>query len=303
MEEQSCFNGSHGFNGFHNGFNDLHSESRYLSASINSVKDALCSTGESVLVGQGDIKATVVGLKTDISDGAGHAVEAARDAGRYTGDVTRTESRHINEAVRDESRWLNSKIENAKDTASVESRFLSGKVDGTKDSVAFESRIINNELGNVRRDISDVKLNACKDTDSIKEKICDTSAAVQMKLCDISKDQWVIAKDAQLFAAEKHYQTMIEASKNAAAFALQSSTYFAAQQLEAAKNKCELEAKIAECCCETKMLFAQQAASILADGQKTRDVLFGNETQNLRDAVLAEKQKNALLEYKASLSK
>ncbi len=60
---------------------------------------------------------------------------------------------------------------------------------------------------------------------------------------------------------------------------------FATTQYEALKNKCELEAKLAECCCKLEMEHANTRALILAEGNKRCE----SENANLRMELLLRK--------------
>lgn len=68
----------------------------------------------------------------------------------------------------------------------------------------------------------------------------------------------------------------------------QAADNYVAIQLESVKNKCELVAKLAECCCEIK-------ESILSSANTTQGIIRENESNRLRDALQNSTTENLIL--------
>lgn len=63
------------------------------------------------------------------------------------------------------------------------------------------------------------------------------------------------------------------------------SLQFKESALQLAAAEARLAAQTAKCCCESELRAASLTASILADGQKTRDLINANETAGLRERL------------------
>jgi hypothetical protein len=88
------------------------------------------------------------------------------------------------------------------------------------------------------------------------------------------------------------YNILLDSQKNAAAAAAalaacccELKERIAASEMLAVQNAAAAAAQLAECCCEQKLMFAAQTAFVLADGQKTRDLLNDREVADLREKL------------------
>lgn len=104
----------------------------------------------------------------------------------------------------------------------------------------------------------------------ISEQHCDLKSAVsaaQLQAseshCDTKRDILLSSKELGIQSAQNFGAVQVEASKNTAAIQLQAavnqkdnlleqSKWFALSEKTAMVNKCDLEAKLAACCCEIK---------------------------------------------------
>jgi hypothetical protein len=137
----------------------------------------------------------------------------------------------------------------------------------------------------------------------------------------ITRDVGVLGREIALQAATQFAATQLEASKNTGAMLLEASKNAAAAQVEASKNtaalqlqialnskeslmeqskwfalaektamvnKCDLEAKMAACCCEIK-------ETVVGSANATQALIQANEATRARDALQVAATENAIL--------
>jgi hypothetical protein len=119
-------------------------------------------------------------------------------------------------------------------------------------------------------------------------------AAGQLQSCH---DTGKIIHDATVNASAVALQNtlnakdgIINATLNAAAVDVQNEKLASAAALLAVQNQSALLAAIAECCCETKMMFGEQKALTIKENSETRTLILANETISLRDKLACKDQ-------------
>ncbi|MGL5113598.1 MAG: hypothetical protein ACRC6O_13275 [Flavobacterium sp.] len=186
----------------------------------------------------------------ETSDAARDAMEASNRNGiaaiKETSDSARDNIRETSRVGHDLS----------KDISDARSESSRGDAEGR-----LQTAIISGEIRELVNTTAASNLIAIKDNGfSIREEGCKT----REKICDTEHN---LTK--QIFSLEK------ETLKG-----------FHQTQLEALKNKCDLEAKLAECCCELKALSLSEnnatRALILSEGQK----VLAAENSNLKLELL-----------------
>lgn len=96
------------------------------------------------------------------------------------------------------------------------------------------------------------------------------------------------AKDAALQAAVNAKELAIQSSLQAKESLLENSKWFALAEKTAMVNKCELESKLAACCCEIK-------ESVIGTANATQSLIQSNESARVRDALSAAVAENSIL--------
>ena len=156
---------------------------------------------------------------------------------------------------------------------------------------------------------SDVNNNAHHSYSRLSEQNCDIKAAIAAAQSsalqgyhDVKHEVLHTGKELGIQAAQNFGAVQIEASKNTAAIQLQAAAnakeslveqakWFALAEKTAMINKCELEAKLAACCCEIKEAVHGTAAT-------TQGMIQSAEAQRLRDALSAASTENAILKLR-----
>ena len=118
----------------------------------------------------------------------------------------------------------------------------------------------------------------------------------------LARDICTLGKDVTVQAAGHYGSLQLEASKNTAALQLQSalnakesllehSKWFALAEKTAMVNKCELEAKLAACCCEIKEV-------VTGTANATQALIQATDATRVRDALAAAATENAILKLR-----
>jgi hypothetical protein len=103
-----------------------------------------------------------------------------------------------------------------------------------------------------------------------------------------SRELHSIGKDLALQNATHYGSLQLEASRNSKESLLEQSKWFALAEKTAMVNKCELAAKLAECCCEIKGV-------VLSTANATQSLIQAGEATRVRDALSAATTENAIL--------
>jgi hypothetical protein len=118
------------------------------------------------------------------------------------------------------------------------------------------------------------------------------SAASQLQASVNAKDAALQAamnaKDAALQAAVNAKELAMQSSLQAKESLLENSKWFALAEKTAMVNKCELESKLAACCCEIK-------ESVIGTANATQSLIQSNESARVRDALSAAVAENSIL--------
>ena len=133
----------------------------------------------------------------------------------------------------------------------------------------------------------------------LKSAIAAAQAAAAECCCEVKQEVLRTGKELGLQAAQNFGAVQVEASKNTGAIQLQAavnskeslleqSKWFALTEKTAMVNKCDLEAKLAACCCEIKEAVTGTAAA-------TQSLIQANEATRVRDALSAATTENAIL--------
>lgn len=118
----------------------------------------------------------------------------------------------------------------------------------------------------------------------------------------LSRDICTLGKDVTLQASSHYGSLQLEASRNTGAIQLQAalnakdslleqSKWFALAEKTAMINKCELEAKLAACCCEIKEV-------VTGSANATHALIQATEATRVRDALSAASTENAILKLR-----
>jgi hypothetical protein len=105
---------------------------------------------------------------------------------------------------------------------------------------------------------------------------------------DIAMQAAANAKDISLQAAVNSKEAVLQASFLAKDALLENSKWFALAEKTAMINKCELEAKMAACCCEIK-------EAVIVTSNATQSLVQTNESARVRDALSAAVAENSIL--------
>lgn len=133
----------------------------------------------------------------------------------------------------------------------------------------------------------------------LKSAIAAAQAAAAECCCEVKQEVLRTGKELGLQAAQNFGAVQVEAAKNTAAVQLQAavnqkdnfleqSKWFALTEKTAMLNKCELEAKLAACCCEIKGAVTDTAAA-------TQALIQATENTRVRDSLSAVTTENAIL--------
>lgn len=136
----------------------------------------------------------------------------------------------------------------------------------------------------------------------LKSAIATAQAAAAECCCEVKQEVLRTGKELGLQAAGNFGAIQVEAAKNKADIQLQAavnhkeslleqSKWFALAEKTAMVNKCELEAKLAACCCEVKELVTGTAAA-------TQALIRDGETTRVRDALSAANTENVILKLR-----
>ena len=96
------------------------------------------------------------------------------------------------------------------------------------------------------------------------------------------------AKDISIQAAVNSKESVLQASFLAKEGLLENSKWFALAEKTAMVNKCDLEAKMAACCCEIK-------EAVIVTANATQSLVQTNESSRVRDALSAAVAENSIL--------
>jgi glutamine synthetase type III len=120
----------------------------------------------------------------------------------------------------------------------------------------------------------------------------DQHAALARDICSLGKDITVQAAghygSLQLEASKNTGAIQLQAACNAKESLLEQSKWFALAEKTAMINKCELEAKLAACCCEIKEV-------VTGTANATQSLIQATEATRVRDALSAATTENAIL--------
>jgi hypothetical protein len=136
----------------------------------------------------------------------------------------------------------------------------------------------------------------------LRSAIAAAQAAAAACCCEVKEEVLRTGKELGLQAAQNFGAVQVEAAKNTAALQLQAavnqkdsfleqSKWFALAEKTAMINKCELEAKLAACCCEIK-------EAVTGTASATQALIQANEATRVRDALSAAATENAILKLR-----
>lgn len=150
--------------------------------------------------------------------------------------------------------------------------------------------------------ISDSYARLSEQNCDLKSAIAAAQAAAAECCCEVKQEVLRTGKELGLQAAQNFATIQVEAAKNTAAVQLQAavtakeslleqSKWFALAEKTAMVNKCELEAKLAACCCEIK-------ESVTGTAAATQALIQAGEATRVRDALAAASTENAILKLR-----
>ena len=127
-------------------------------------------------------------------------------------------------------------------------------------------------------------------------------ATLSAQHAGITRDIGTVGKELTLQSANQFGVLQLEASKNTNAIQMQAainskeslleqSKWFALAEKTAMVNKCDLEAKMAACCCEIKEV-------VVGSANATQALIQSGETNRVRDALSAAATENAILKLR-----
>jgi hypothetical protein len=133
---------------------------------------------------------------------------------------------------------------------------------------------------------------AANNAAAIQLEAAKNAAASQLQASVNAKDAALQAamnaKDVALQAAVNAKELAIQSSLQAKESLLENSKWFALAEKTAMVNKCELESKLAACCCEIK-------ESVIGTANATQSLIQSNESARVRDALSAAVAENSIL--------
>jgi hypothetical protein len=190
---------------------------------------------------------------------------------------------------------------------------LSGVNNGINDSFARLSAqgengfyrtntALNTGFSAVTSGITDSYARLSEQNCDLKSAIAAAQAAAAECCCEVKQEVLRTGKELGLQAAQNFGAIQVEASKNTGAIQLQAavnakeslleqSKWFALAEKTAMVNKCELEAKLAACCCEIK-------ESVTGTASATQALIQATEAGRVRDALSAAATENAILKLR-----
>ena len=119
-------------------------------------------------------------------------------------------------------------------------------------------------------------------------KVSDSYARLSEQNCDLKVQAASNFGAVQLEAAKNKADLQLQAAVNHKESLIEHSKWFALAEKTAMVNKCELEAKLAACCCEIKEVVVGSATA-------TQALIRDGETTRVRDALAAATTENAIL--------
>jgi hypothetical protein len=244
----------------------------HYGASVTAVKDAQASIERGAGLHYADTVKTIKDAEAQLDRASGDRF------GRMVEDIKDAEAR-LDRASGD--RFIKT-IEDVK-----ESTFTTEKAKAKLVELVKESELENLKAEARTRELlqhgfKEVLLEDCKGFDDVKRKVERVERDLACQLINGFKDQIIESKQAAYERAQNQAVTMMG---------------FKDTQLQLAAVKSDLAAQLAECCCETKLMFAAQTANILADGQKTRELINANEVADLREKLSEAKARSRRRSY------
>jgi hypothetical protein len=167
---------------------------------------------------------------------------------------------------------------------------------GTKETVALYGNRTSDQTASVLHSLTGQHADSTRDLIVVSKEIAVqaalNAAALQLesaKNAAASQLQAALnAKDITLQAAVNSKESVLQASFLAKDALLENSKWFALAEKTAMVNKCELEAKLAACCCEIK-------ETVIGTANATQSLVQTNESARVRDALSAAVAENSIL--------
>jgi hypothetical protein len=153
------------------------------------------------------------------------------------------------------------------------------------DQTASVLATLSGQHANITRDITAVR-------GELSTQAAMNAAAIQLEAsknaANLQLQAAVNAKDAALQAAVNSKEGLVLATSIAKESLLEQSKWFALAEKTAMVNKCELESKLAACCCEIK-------ETVIGTANTTQALVQTNESARVRDALSAAVAENSIL--------
>lgn len=205
-------------------------------------------------------------------------------------------TRSINDGFRDGSASAAANYANLSGASAANYANLSAQNFGTRETVANYGNRTSDQTAAVLSNMTGQHTAATRDLISVSKEIAVqaalNAAALQLesaKNAAASQLQAAVnAKDAALQAAVNSKESVLQASFLAKDALLENSKWFALAEKTAMVNKCELEAKVAACCCEIK-------EAVVVTANATQSLVQTNESARVRDALSAAVAENSIL--------
>jgi hypothetical protein len=177
---------------------------------------------------------------------------------------------------------------------------------------AVDKQVVQSEIGlgkavshgfaETNNKISDAYARLAEQHCDLKSAIAAAQAAAAECCCEVKQEVLRTGKELGLQAAQNFGAIQVEASKNTASIQLQAavnqkeslleqSKWFALAEKTAMVNKCDLEAKLAACCCEIK-------ETVTGTASATQALIQAEATTRVRDALAAASTENAILKLR-----
>jgi hypothetical protein len=191
---------------------------------------------------------------------------------------------------------------------------LSAQNCGTKETVAAYGNRSADQTATVLSILSAQHAAQGRDLSTVGNRAADQTATVLATLSaqhvGLGRDLSSVGKELYAQSASQYASSQLESSKNTAALQLQAainskegvlqasniarellsenSKWFAIAEKTAMVNKCELESKLAACCCEIK-------ESVMGSASTTQGLISTNESTRIRDALAISTAENIAL--------
>ena len=254
-------------------------------------------------------------------NGAARRVEGVRDLIERTNDFQSATSdrafkhltaQHVDSFARLAAQGENGFYRTGQAVAATDKQVVQSEIGLGRAVSAADKQVVQSEISvskSLNAGFSDVGATLRDSYARLSEQNCDLKSAIAAAqaaaaecCCEVKQEVLRSSKELGLQAAQNFGVIQMEESKNTGAIQLQAavnqkdsfleqSKWFALAEKTAMVNKCELEAKMAACCCEIK-------EAVTGTASATQALIQATESTRIRDALSAAATENAILKLR-----